>query len=185
MAKNKPDSKAVAEARVELAAIVEDLKGIKARALALERRLKRAAKSATPLGEIDGTPTTEEAWLAGGIGCTVDDSLKAVIAEFAEEARGAASSRLATAIALDAKRTAEHKAEIKRALDLFRALTEPHDPLVHLEETRKTFIKLAYGLAWLRQCYLNTPGGEQAWQQALARRGLTPEAMERACGGRY
>ncbi len=185
MTKRQPDSKAVAEARVELAAIVEDLRAAKARAVAIERRLKRAAKSAKPLGEIDGMPTTEEAWLAAGIGTCIDESLKTTIEDLSKEARGVSSRKLATAIALDAKRAAEHEAEVKRALDLFRVLTEPHDPLVHLEETRKTFIRLAYDLVWLRRCYVNTPEGELAWQQTLARRGFTPEAMDRACGGRY
>lgn len=180
MTKRQPDSKAVAEARVELAAIVEELKGIKARATAIERRLKRAAKSAKPLGELDGTPTTEEAWLAGGIGCTIEDSLKTVIAEFAEGARGAVSSRLAAAIAVEAKRRARREAKTAKVMTLLQEI-KSCTVAAELPRLQAEFRQAAHAAIFLRQCW----SSDEAWRDVLTKWGLTAEEMDHACGGRY
>lgn len=65
--KREPESRAMLEARVELAAIAGELRTIKARAVALERRLRRAARTAEVVGTIEGKPYTVEVCLAGSI----------------------------------------------------------------------------------------------------------------------
>ena len=89
MAKQRePDSKAVAEARVELAAMTRDLRTIRTRALALSRRLRRAARSGEIVGRAEGRPYTVEDWCADSLkGLVHDGGLAEAIHEFANEAR--------------------------------------------------------------------------------------------------
>ncbi len=96
MTKIRPDSKAVAGAREDLAAIVSDLRAIKARVLSVERRLRRAART----GDVVGTrhdngepprPYTVEEYLAGclyGDVYEVGGNLDTAIKNFADDARG-------------------------------------------------------------------------------------------------
>jgi hypothetical protein len=111
MAKRQPDSKAVAASRVELAAIVEDFKGIKTRARAIARRLKAAARTAEPAGDLDGEPWTEEAWLADYLRSTIlDDSLDEIIDCVRALARGARRTTVAGEVAARADRAARRAA---------------------------------------------------------------------------
>jgi chromosome segregation ATPase len=186
----KPDSKAVAEARVELAAIVGELRAAKTRMQAVARRLERAGKRAQPLGELDGEPYTEERWLAGSIRGTVEEGLEDAIDLLSKKAQGVASVGLAAAIALEAKRKAKREARTTRALELVQAIAAvPADPgkLTSLGRAKlqEEFCQVAHDLGWLRPCYLNTPGGDEAYRKCLANHGLTVETMAMACGGYY
>jgi hypothetical protein len=75
MAKRQPDSKAISEARVQVAEIVGELRATKKRMLALSGRLKGAARTGEVLGTIvndeltitlhpNGQPYTAEDWFA-------------------------------------------------------------------------------------------------------------------------
>ncbi len=103
----KPESEAVMAARAEVAAIVEDLKSIKVRALAIGKRLKAAGRTAEPAGEMDGKPWTEEAWLASHLHSLFSDDegdeLRSVLAVARDLARGAKWTTVAGDAALRAK----------------------------------------------------------------------------------
>jgi hypothetical protein len=84
--KRQPDSKPVAEVRVELAAMTRDLRAIKTRAHALSRRLKRAARTGEIIGRVKGKPYTVEDWCADGLHGLVEDlALSEAIRNFANE----------------------------------------------------------------------------------------------------
>jgi hypothetical protein len=88
MTKRQPDSKAVAEARVELAAITKDLRAVRTRALALSQRLKRAARMGEIIGQADGKPYMVEDWCADSLkGLVHDGGVDRAIRAFARETR--------------------------------------------------------------------------------------------------
>ncbi len=184
------ESAALEQARVELALLVQDLKRVKREALTLARRLELAGKRAKPIGNLDGEPRTEEWWLAGTLRCVADDHLSEVVESWAEYARGVPSSKLAAAIALEARRKAKREARTARALELVQMIAAvPADPGLLTSQGRaklqEEFRQVAHDLGWLRPCYLDTPGGEKLYREVLARHGLTPETMATACGGYY
>jgi hypothetical protein len=82
----EPDSKAIAEARVELAGIVGELRATKRRALALVRQLENAASTAPALYVgTDGTRCTIEGTAADLIADTVNACLGRAIKDFTKE----------------------------------------------------------------------------------------------------
>lgn len=86
----KPDSAAVAEPRVELVGIVGELRATRKRALALVRRLRRAAKTGEVLGKINAETFTVENDLAECIYMNVfdfDGALDAGVKNFARLVR--------------------------------------------------------------------------------------------------
>ena len=90
MKARKLDSVAVAAARVELAAIVRELRAIKTRALKLRRRLLHAAKAGEVVGVVDGKSFTVEECLAESVRGNVYDfegDLVNAVSNFASLAR--------------------------------------------------------------------------------------------------
>jgi hypothetical protein len=64
----EPESQAVLEAKAELETIVEELRAVKGRVVAVRRRLLRAA-AAAPIAAVfeDGSRETAEGWMAGSL----------------------------------------------------------------------------------------------------------------------
>lgn len=87
--RREPDSRAVAEARSELREIVAELRGTKARAMAVSRRLNRAAKTAAVVAThpTDGDVYTAETWMADEIKSSIGDDLDVAIMFLAAVAR--------------------------------------------------------------------------------------------------
>ncbi len=84
----QPDSKAVAEARAELARLLGDLRGIKSKVLAVSRRMKRAARTGEVIGKAAGKPYTVEDWLADSFhSLATEAALEDAIGEFVHEVR--------------------------------------------------------------------------------------------------
>lgn len=70
----EPETQAVLEAKAELGKIVADLRAAKTRAMTLERRLKRAARTGEVVGTIGGKAYTVEESLAGEIHSNIHDN---------------------------------------------------------------------------------------------------------------
>ena len=86
MKARKPDSKAVTEARADLAGLLRDLRGIKSKVLVLSRRMKRAAKTGEIIGRVEGKPYTVEDWLADTFhSLATEAALEEAIREFSLE----------------------------------------------------------------------------------------------------
>lgn len=88
MKAREPETEVVLEAKVELETIVEDLRAIKGRVLAVTRRLRRAAATAPVVATVtDGEKLTAEGWLADVLEEDVRTELGEVIRLFASQAR--------------------------------------------------------------------------------------------------
>jgi hypothetical protein len=84
----EPETQAVIEAKVELGRIVEDLRAIRGRVVAVARRLRRAAATAPRAATFDDeSRETAEGWMAGSLKEVVREELGNAIRVLALELR--------------------------------------------------------------------------------------------------
>lgn len=176
----KAESKTVMEARAELAGIIADLRPIRARALAIARRLERADERATPTVEYDGELHTEEWFLAGAVRLIANDHLSEAIQGWGKDARGTGGS-LAKAAALEAKRAAKREATDAKMRDLLTRIKACLAGAAELPGLQGEFREAAHEAFLLRRCWMN----DKAWVEVLTNANLTVKEMDLACGGRY
>jgi len=86
--RREPETEAVLEAKAELGRIVEDLRAIRGRVVAVARRLRRAAATAPRAATFDdGSRETAEGWMAGSLKEVVREELGNAIRILALETR--------------------------------------------------------------------------------------------------
>jgi hypothetical protein len=173
MKKREPESKAMRDARRKLHAIVGDLRAVKARAVALEHRLRTAVKTAEPVvTTAAGERITGEGWMADEIREWIREALADGIRCVANVARDDRRAEIRKFIRDDDEHAARLARERQRVQEIVTEL-----------EGGCT----GHALAALRAELRSLTGGEDprrgrlpGWEVGWAERfGMTPERLSR------